>query len=237
MSNIISFNAAVHARANRATLPSGLRPVGMRHSRGEPLSSPRVVCVNRAVLIVDIVESVRLVERDQWGVITRWLAFMEHVRLQVLGPGEGRLVKSLGDGMLLSFTDVHAAVAAAFAIEAANARQNAGLPADRQILLRMGLEVCDVILEGNDVYGHGVNLAARLLTLCGPGEIVVSKNVRDRLGSALEADDLGDCHLRHVSQPVRAYKISAPLSAASSPLRWDGTMRLDLSPSTSMTGS
>ena len=86
----------------------------------------------------------------------------------------GRLVKSLGDGMLLDFDDVRSAVSAAFAIQHASNRSNVGLPPEKQILLRMGMEVSDVIVEPNDLHGRGVNLAARLMALAGPGEIVIS---------------------------------------------------------------
>jgi TolB-like protein/Tfp pilus assembly protein PilF len=103
-------------------------------------------------------------------------------------------------------------VSTALAIQRASGRVNAGRPPEQQILLRMGMEVSDVIVESDDVHGRGVNLAARLMTLAGPGEIVISQHVRDRLTPSLDADveDLGDCFVRHLSQPVRAYRIGPP---------------------------
>ncbi len=167
---------------------------------------------NRAVLLADIVESVRLIEQDEVQTISRWLNLIEHVKADVLPQCKGRLVKSLGDGLLMDFSDVRSAVNAAFAIQQMSRRDNDGHPPDQQILLRMGMEVSDVLVEPNDVHGRGVNLAARLMALAGPGEIVISAHARDQLTPTLDADveDLGDCFLRHVSQPVRAYRIGPP---------------------------
>jgi adenylate cyclase len=167
---------------------------------------------SRAVLIVDVVESVRLIEQDEEGFVSRWLAVVEQVRSQIVGELGGRLVKSLGDGMLLEFDDVRSAVSASFAIQHVSHRANLNEPSPRHILLRMGVEISDVIIDESDVYGRGVNLAARLATLAGPGEIVASANVRDQLTADLDADieDLGECYLKHLAQPVRAYRVGPP---------------------------
>ncbi len=166
----------------------------------------------RAVLLVDVVESVRLVEQDEVDAVARWLALVEHVKSKVLPNHNGRMVKSLGDGMLLDFEDVRSAIGAAFAIQDASKRANAGVPPERQILLRMGVEVGDVIVDTDDVHGRGVNLAARLMSLAGPGEIVISAHARDELTPNLDADmeDLGDCFVRHVNEPIRAYRAGPP---------------------------
>jgi adenylate cyclase len=171
-----------------------------------------VAWAKRAVLLTDIVGSVGLIEQDEVGVISHWLDFVERVKRDILPPNNGRLVKSLGDGMLLDFADVRSAVSAALAIQHARKRANAGRPADRQIMLRTGMEVSDVIVEANDVFGRGVNLAARLMSLAGPGEIVVSQHVRDGLTPSLDADveDLGDCYVKGIPQPIRAYRVGPP---------------------------
>ncbi|HEX2112785.1 MAG TPA: adenylate/guanylate cyclase domain-containing protein [Alphaproteobacteria bacterium] len=167
---------------------------------------------NRAVLLADIVESVRLIEQDEVRAISRWLSLVEYVKKEILPRHGGRLVKSLGDGMLMDFADVRSAVSAAFAIQQASARDNTGVAPEQQILLRMGMEVSDVVVEPDDLHGRGVNLAARLMHLAGPGEVVISGHARDQLTPDLDADveDLGDCYLRHVSEPVRAYRIGPP---------------------------
>ncbi|MBN9488514.1 MAG: tetratricopeptide repeat protein [Alphaproteobacteria bacterium] len=171
-----------------------------------------IAWARRAVLLGDIVESVRLVEQDEAGVIARWLDFIEHVRSVILPPRGGRLVKSLGDGFLLDFDDVRSAISAALAIQTESRRRNVGVPAERQIDLRMGLEISDVVIEVDDVLGRGVNLAQRLMGLAGPGEIVISQQARDGLTPTLDAEveDLGDCFVRHLAQPVRAYRIGPP---------------------------
>ncbi|MCB5175246.1 MULTISPECIES: adenylate/guanylate cyclase domain-containing protein [Microvirga] len=176
----------------------------------EPYSA--AVRANRAVLILDVVESVRHVEQDETAFVSRWLAFVEHVRTEILPEFNGHFTKGLGDGMLLDFDDARSAVSAAFAIQQASHRGNAGLPPAQQVMLRMGVEISDVIVDHADLYGRGVSRAARLLTLAGPGEIVISANLRDQLTADLDADieDLGECYLKHVPQPVRTYRIGPP---------------------------
>ncbi len=168
--------------------------------------------VVRTVLVVDVVESVRLIQADEEGTIQRWRSFVDHVVHQLLPSYEGRMVKSLGDGMMLEFPHVHGAIATAFAIQDASASAEANVPQDRRLRLRIGIHVSPLIADQYDVYGHGVNLAARLTTLAGPDEIVVSADVRDQLTPALDAEieDLGECYVKHVEQPVRAFRVGAP---------------------------
>jgi class 3 adenylate cyclase/tetratricopeptide (TPR) repeat protein len=160
-------------------------------------------------MVVDVVESVRLMGQDEEGVVRRWVSLVDRVVTQVLPGAGGRFVKSLGDGMLLEFGDVRSAASAAFAIQQESAQGNSGLPADEQMFLRMGIEYGDVIIDHHDVYGRGVNLAARLATLACPNEIVISAQARDLLTPALDAEieDLGECHVKHIQQPVQAYRI------------------------------
>ena len=168
--------------------------------------------VLRTVLVVDLVESVRLIDQDEEGAVARWRGVVDRVKNDVLPAHGGRLVKSLGDGMLLEFPRVQPAVNAAFAIQQTCNRANVGVAPQRQMLLRMGVQVSELIADEHDVYGRGVNLAARLTTLAGPGEIVVSASVRDQLTPMLDADveDLGECYVKHLAQPVRAYRLGPP---------------------------
>jgi TolB-like protein/Tfp pilus assembly protein PilF len=114
--------------------------------------------------------------------------------------------------MLLEFQSVRPALQAAFVIQHAANEANAGIAPGRQIHLKMGAQVGELISDERDVYGHGVNLAARLTALAGPGEIVVSTEVRDQLTPALDADieDLGERRLKNVQQPVRAFRAWPP---------------------------
>jgi len=166
----------------------------------------------RTVVVVDLVESVRLIEQNEHEVVSRWRGLVDQVEKNVLPAHGGRLVKSLGDGMLLEFPRVPPALKAAFAIQHACNSTNVAVPPERHMLLRMGIQVGELIADNHDVYGRDVNLAARLTTLAGPGEIVVSANVRDQLTAMLDADieDLGDCYLKHVKHPVRAYRVGPP---------------------------
>jgi class 3 adenylate cyclase/TolB-like protein/tetratricopeptide (TPR) repeat protein len=174
------------------------------------IDEPRRVI--RTVLVADVVESVRLMQVDEAGTVQRWRRFVDHVVNQLIPGRDGRLVKSLGDGLMLEFSGVPSAVRVAFAMQAAIAPINAGLDAERRLHLRIGVHVSPVIADQLDVYGHGVNLAARLTTLAGPDEIVVSADVRDQLIPALdgEIEDLGECYVKHIQHPVRAFRVGAP---------------------------
>jgi adenylate cyclase len=168
--------------------------------------------VVRTVLVVDVVESVRLMQEDEAGTVQRWRSFVDHVVHQLLPGQEGRLVKSLGDGLMLEFPRVATAVGMAFAMQEAIRLANTDAAPERRLHLRIGIHVSPLVTDEHDIYGHGVNLAARLTTLAGPDEIVVSADVRDQLTPALDADieDLGECYVKHVQQPVRAFRVGAP---------------------------
>ena len=178
----------------------------------KPYQEDCVTRATRTLVFADVVESVRLFEQDEDGTAARWFALVAHVESGILRACGGRLVKSLGDGLLIEFPHVPAAVSAVFAIQHACHRGNVGHPAGSHILLRIGIEVGEVLVVQHDVFGHGVNLAERLSTLAGPGETVVSAHVREQLTPALDADveDLGECFLKHVQNPVRAYRVGPP---------------------------
>jgi TolB-like protein len=175
-------------------------------------SERQVAWTKRAVLVVDIVGSIRPIEQDEVGGASHWLDFLDHVKKHIAPSHGGRFVKGLGDGMLLDFADVRSGVSAALAIQQERHRANSARAGDNQIWLGTGMEVSDVNVGAEEVPGHGVNLAARLMRLAGPGETVVSQHVRDGLTANLDADieDLGDCHVRGIPDPVRAYRIGPP---------------------------
>jgi adenylate cyclase len=117
--------------------------------------------------------------------------------------------KSLGDGLMLEFDDPRQGVRAALDLQEVCGRINQGLPPDQQMHLRVGAHVAQFVADEYDIYGSDVNLTARVTTLAGPGEVVVTSQLRDHLTPGLDADieDLGECHLKHVREPVRAYRI------------------------------
>ncbi|HUG22982.1 adenylate/guanylate cyclase domain-containing protein [Piscinibacter sp.] len=169
----------------------------------------------RALAVVDVVESVRLMQANEADVIDRWRRFVNEVATQVLPPHGGRLVKSLGDGLLLEFQSVPVAVAAAIDIQRRIRPYNVDRTADAALHLRVGVHVADVVVDGLDVYGIGVNLTARLAGLGAPGDVVVSSAVRDGLVPGLDAhlEDLGQCYLKHIEAPQRAFRV-VPLEGA-----------------------
>lgn len=164
---------------------------------------------HKVVLVVDLVESVRLMADDELGIVHRWHEFVGQAATQILPQHEGRLVKSLGDGLMAEFDEPRQAVASALLLHALIERGNAALPPERHMALRAGLNSAQVFIDALDIYGSGVNLAARLAGLAGPGETVVGANVRERLTDELDGDiqDLGDCYLKHVPEPVRAFRV------------------------------
>ena len=183
-----------------------------------------IIRARRAILAVDVVESVRLIEADEAGAVAEWLNSIG--RLEAMLPKyRGKLAKKLGDGLIIEFAEVREAVAAAFAIMELSEIANRPRPDHLKVLLRMAIHPATVLYAGNDLYGRGLNTAMRLLALAGPGEIVVSAQARDALTAAVDADvvDLGECYLKHVSEPVRAFRLGPPglLPAMPPPIGFD----------------
>lgn len=165
--------------------------------------------VQRCVVVVDLVESVRVMACDEEGTVARWRSFVGDVVTRLLPRHGGRLVKSLGDGLLLVFDVAPAAVDCALAMVPAVQHGNADVAAEAGLHLRVGVHLTDVIVDELDVYGTGVNLAARLAALAQPDQVVVSQAVRDRLTPGLDAlvEDMGPCYLKHVEEPVHAFRV------------------------------
>jgi class 3 adenylate cyclase/TolB-like protein/Flp pilus assembly protein TadD len=163
----------------------------------------------RTVVVVDLVESVRLYELDEEGMVRLWQLFVRRTSDELLPRHAGRLVKSTGDGLIVEFETVPPAIQCAHSMQDLLASLEPVRSPDRAVFLRAGVHVADVYVDQHDIYGRGVNLAARLASLARPDEVVVSAEVNDRLVPGLDADveDLGECFLKHVAQPVRAYRI------------------------------
>ena len=170
----------------------------------------------KAILVVDLVEFVRHMERDEEGTVHRWERFDAAATDHQIPAEGGELVKSTGDGMLILFDLVPAAVRCAFAMHQHFATDNARHPSDAAMALRAGLHLGTVWYAGRDVQGRAVNLAARMLSLADPGGTVATAVVRDRIADGLDAQilDLGDCWIKHVDGAVRAYRLLPPASLA-----------------------
>lgn len=184
----------------------------------------------KVITVLDVVESVRLMEQDEHDFIQRWHYFVEYAREHVLPQHGGRMLKSLGDGLMLEFADAQGCVKASFALQDICRKGNEGRRPDLQMHLRVGAHLAEFVSDQYDIYGTDVNLTARIATLAGPGETVVTAGLRDRLTAGLDADieDLGECHLKHVHEPIRAYRIG-PVGHAPVIERGSG-IQLDLRP-------
>lgn len=179
----------------------------MARNATEGASWPDLHRVRRAIVVIDVAESVRLMQEHEDDVIDRWRRFVNEVRTQLLPAHGGRLVKSLGDGLLLEFEHVAEAVAVAAELQRRVEPYNVDREPRAHIRLRCGIHEAGVVVDDLDIYGAGVNLAARLASLSSPGGIAVSAEVRDRLVPGLDPDftDLGECFVKHLAQPIRAF--------------------------------
>jgi adenylate cyclase len=163
-----------------------------------------------AILAADVVGYSRLMGEDE----TFTLAALKTLRAELVDPKiaehQGRIVKLTGDGMLAEFPSVGNAVACAADVQRGMRGRNAGVPQEQQIEFRMGVNVGDVIVEGGDIFGDGVNVAARLESIAPPGGIAVSQSVRDQLGKRLgfTFEDMGERRLKNIERPIRVYSIS-----------------------------
>jgi adenylate cyclase len=208
--------------AGRSSSRMWMLPETSADTMNEPdgeVSWPELHRVRRALLVVDVVESVRLLQAFEADVIDRWRHFVGEVRDRVLPGRGGRLVKSLGDGMLIEFEEVTEAVATACELHARIGAYNEGREAAAEMHLRVGVHLADVVSDDLDVFGSGVNLAARLAGLAPPGSTVVSADVRDQLVPGLdpEAEDMGECQVKNFTGTVRAFRIRGEATEPSLP--------------------
>lgn len=175
-----------------------------------------------AILAADLVGYSRLMGADEEGTLVR----LQALRASVLEPGvaahRGRIVKTTGDGMLAEFASALDAVNCAIAFQRTLAGQARGIAADQRLDLRIGINVGDVIFERDDIYGDGVNIAARLEGIARPGGICISRTVHDHVGSRA---DLGFRHdgahdLKNIARPVEVWRWdAAPTGSAPEPVQ------------------
>jgi adenylate cyclase len=163
-----------------------------------------------AILVADVVGYSRLIEQDEEGTRIRLRSLHAEVIAPRIAADGGRIVKTSGDGVLVEFGSAVDAVRNALAIQEAMTNRDSNLPEDRRIRFRVGINLGDVIVEGNDIHGDGVNVAARLEGLCAPGAVFVSGTIYDQVDGKLAAlfDDLGEQTVKNISKPVRVYEVS-----------------------------
>ena len=161
-----------------------------------------------AIMAVDVVGYSRLMGEDEAGTALSVREHREAARPIVARLG-GRIVKTMGDGLLLEFPSVVAAVEGAIAIQKLMAERNADTPEAKRIVYRVGVNLGDVLIEGDDILGEGVNIAARLEAICEPGGVLVSSTAHEHVRGRIDAEfiDLGEKALKNITRPVRAYAI------------------------------
>jgi adenylate cyclase len=182
------------------------------------LTAERVARRLAAILAADVVGYSRLMGRDEAGTLARLRALRRELIDPKVAEHKGRIVKTTGDGILAEFPSVVEAVACAVAVQRGMAERDGGTPDDR-IEYRMGIHVGDVIVEDGDIFGDGVNVAARLEGMADPGAVFVSARVQEdtvgRLGLTFE--DLGERSLKNIDRPVRVYRVNAGKGVARVP--------------------
>lgn len=204
------------------------------------MSEGRVERRLAAILAVDVAGYSRLMGADEEGTHERLKAHFAELVHPKVAEHRGRVVKNTGDGLLSEFPSVVDAVRCALEVQREMIARNAATPAGHRIEFRMGINVGDIIIEASDIFGDGVNIAARLEALAEPGRICLSaaahEQVRDRLDLAF--DDLGEQQVKNIARPVRTYRVALGASsrAALPPLSPPDKPSLAVLPFQNMTG-
>ena len=164
-----------------------------------------------AILAADVVGYSRLMGADEMGTHTSLKSHRRELIDAGISEHHGRVVRNIGDGMLVEFASVVDAVACAVKIQRSMVRRNAGISPEKQIVFRIGINVGDIIIDGDDIFGDGVNIAARLETLCEPGGVCISRaandQIRDKLSMAFA--DLGEQAVKNISRAVGVFGLTA----------------------------
>lgn len=180
----------------------------MNEGQDFALTTPR----RRAIVFADLMESVRLYEQFETRTIDNWRRFAALARDSLAPAHAGRLVRVVGDGLLLEFDTAAAATAAAHALHQALASFNGPDAGEAAMWLRVGVHLADVVTEEHELWGNGVNLAARLAAIAQPGQTAASTEVRADLTDGVHAhiEDLGLRYMKHVSEPMRVWLLNTP---------------------------
>jgi class 3 adenylate cyclase len=161
-----------------------------------------------AIFAADMVGYSRLMEADERGTIARQKIHRAELIDPMIAEHNGRIVKLMGDGMLVEFASVVDAVECAVAVQRAMGEREAEMPDDRRIQYRVGVNLGDIVIEDKDIFGDGVNIAARLEELAEPGGICISGTAYDQLKQKVDIgyEFLGEQQVKNITGPVRAYR-------------------------------
>jgi len=173
-----------------------------------------------AILAADVVGYGRLLEQDEAGTLAALNARRRDILNPLVAEHHGRIVKVMGDGALIEFGSAVNAVACAIELQRRMTAANDGLAAGRWIELRIGINLGDVVIEGGDLFGDGVVIAARLQAMAAPSGISVSRAVHDQVGNKLliAFEDLGPCEVKNIAKPVHVYRVAPYREQASAPV-------------------
>jgi len=178
-----------------------------------------------AIVSLDVAGYSRLMGVDESGTLAALKAHRRELIDPKIAEHDGRIVKTTGDGLLLEFPSVVDAVRCAVEVQRGMAERNADVAPDKRLDFRIGINVGDIIIDGDDIFGDGVNVAARLESLADPGGICVSRNVRDQVLDKLSFafEDLGAQEVKNITRPVDVYRVSfdadAPAPVVSKPVQ------------------
>ena len=183
------------------------------------MSEERVERRLAAILAADVAGYSRLMGTDEAGTLSRLRAHRRELIDPNIAEHKGRIVKTTGDGMLVEFPSVVEAVSCAAEVQRGMAKRNADIPFEQRIEFRIGIHQGDIIVEDGDIFGDGVNLAARLEGLAEPGGICVSARVRSDATGKVDVvfDDLGDQQVKNIARPVHVFSIRLGSGAVSAP--------------------
>ena len=183
------------------------------------MEGPKVERRLAAIFAADVVGYSRLVGADEEGTIARLKVLREEVIDPSIAKHNGRIVKSMGDGLLVEFASIVDAVRNAVEVQRAMAGRNAGLPEGERIEFRVGINLGDIVIDGDDILGDGVNVAARLEALAEPGGICIRRAVRNQIRDKLDLayEDMGEVEVKNIARPVRVFRILLDGEAAKSP--------------------
>jgi len=177
--------------------------------RGHSLTSERVERRLAAVLAADVAGYSRLMGADEEGTLARLKALRKALVDPTVAKHRGRIVKTTGDGMLVEFASAVDAARSAVEVQRGMAEQNASVPQDHRIEFRIGIHVGDIIFDDNDIFGDGVNIAARLEGIAEPGGVCMSDDTYRQIRGKVEiaCDDLGPQALKNIAEPMRAWRV------------------------------
>jgi TolB-like protein/class 3 adenylate cyclase len=163
-----------------------------------------------AILAADVVGYSRLMERDEAGALAALKSRRTEILQPIVSKHRGRIVKLMGDGVLVEFASAVNAVACAVELQAAMDNANAGVSEDKRIVLRIGINLGDIMIEGSDLYGDGVNIAARLEGLSEPGGLYISGSVFEHVSGKLPHSfvSLGAQRLKNIERPIQIYRLA-----------------------------